>query len=159
MKQIRYTSTGLAEELRTRLGLKETASVARMIRHYTNEGLLETVGAVNTGTGRKRLYVEDAVLMAGVLLRFNRLGIPVGIMKELLRVLRKHLSAKHSGRGLLEVCEQMKKPCLFLTIPGDNDRRVFEARILEKDAFVTAPDLDAIVIQLARYVPKLRHAG
>ena len=155
MAQTPYTSTAIADELVSRLGMEATTDVARMIRHYTNEGLLETIGAVNTGTGRKRLYKEDAILRGAVLLRLNRLGVPVGVMKELFSALKKHLSAKHHGRDLLEVCHKMQHPCLFLTIPDGVGRKGFGAHVREREAFNTAPiTVDAIVIQLARYLEK-----
>ena len=150
--QSQYTSTGIAEALVTRLGLAAKVDVARMIRHYTNGGLLKTVGAVHTGTGRKRVYSEDAVLQAGVLLRLNRLGVPVGVMKEMLTQLRRNLSVNHGNQTLLQVCQTMDDPCLFLVIPDDKGRSL-QTKVLERKKFDGAPsDIDAVVISLAKFL-------
>jgi DNA-binding transcriptional MerR regulator len=147
-----YTSTGIAEALAARLGLKAKVDTARMIRHYTSSGLLKTVGAVHTGTGRKRVYSEDAVLQAGVLLRLNRLGVPVGVVKEMLAQLRRNLAVRHGNKTLLEVSRAMEDPCLFLVIPDENGSGL-QTKILERKKFDEAPaGIDAVVISLAKFL-------
>src|SRR4051794_25494072 len=95
--QTQFTAKGIAARLvNLNLGRDED-EIFRMVRHYSNHGLIDTVGAVHTGSGRSRVYSDEAMLLAGILFRLNRLGVPVGVMKELLSGLRVHLKNEHQG--------------------------------------------------------------
>ena len=143
-----FTSTTLARELSRRLRLNNEATLARTLRHYTNQGLLKTAGVLHTGTGRSRIYDRDALLRATVLMVLNRLQIPIGALKELLSALDRHLTNTHSGRSLTEVTGGLEDPCVFFEIPMDATGQT-TARILPKAKFHSAPaDRQLIVIQL-----------
>lgn len=52
------------------------SAVIDRLRNWTKEGLLETAGAKNPGTGRRRHYPEDALVDALVLTTLSDMGIP-----------------------------------------------------------------------------------
>lgn len=49
----------------------------RKIRHWTNSDILSPIGDKNTGTGVSRLYDENAVYTAALLLETTRYGVTV----------------------------------------------------------------------------------
>jgi DNA-binding transcriptional MerR regulator len=118
----RYTAAGVAEKLLTPKGPAK-AEIIRTIRHYAGVALLMPVGAVNTGTGNKRLYPRDATIRAAVLLRLNRLGIPVGVLRELFARFERYLMKKFKTNDLIEICGSMTNPYMFLIVPEDGDSR------------------------------------
>ena len=106
---ITHTASGLSAKLAD-LGLGKREEIMRVVRHYTAEGLLETVGAVNTGTGKKRTYPEEALLKAVILLRLNQLGVPIGVIRHLVRGLTKATDRKLSASLLEAVRHRLKRP-------------------------------------------------
>jgi hypothetical protein len=63
-------------------GVVDTALVER-IRHWTRERLLKVAGQHHAGTGRARLYNEDAVYDASVLHVLTGAGFNVGSLRYL----------------------------------------------------------------------------
>ena len=125
MANATYTAAGLAEKIVPSTGPSK-AEIIRMIRHYTGEALLMPIGAVNTGTGKKRLYPSDAPLRAAVLLQLNRFGIPIGILKRVFRLFDRYLQKEFNTIDLVEASKKLTKPCIFVSLPeSDNDTRRF----------------------------------
>ncbi len=143
-----FTASGLAAKLEE-LDLGTSAETIRVIRHYSNEGLLKPIGAVNTGTGRRRTYRRTDVLKAAILLRLNRLGIPVGVIKELFNGLDAFIKAELSTNFVDAVETKLKRPCLVLSIPGSSPRR--PPRLLEYEEAHASADDEIIILGLSRY--------
>jgi hypothetical protein len=57
----------------------DIASSVERVRHWTREGLLELVGDRNPGTGRKRLYDEQALTTARILNALASFGVGIGL--------------------------------------------------------------------------------
>ncbi len=137
-----YTAAGVAEKLLTPKGPAKP-EIIRTIRHYAGVALLMPVGAVNTGTGNKRLYPRDAPIRAAVLLRLNRLGIPVGVLRELFARFERYLTKTFKTTDLIEICGSMSNPYMFLIVPEDGDPKakdyVIVGELGELDEFVTRP--------------------
>ncbi len=112
----------MAEKLFTAKGPTK-AEIIRTIRHYAGVALLMPVGAVNTGTGNKRLYPRDATVRAAVLLQLNRLGIPVGVLRELFARFERYLMKKFKTNDLVEIITPMTNPYMFLIVPEDGDSK------------------------------------
>lgn len=49
----------------------------RKIRHWTNEDVLSPVGDKHTGTGVSRMYDEEAIYIAALLLEITKYGVTV----------------------------------------------------------------------------------
>lgn len=155
--ETQFTTRGLAMRL-VELDAAETSEeVFRVIKHYSNHGILNTVGAVHTGTGKSRVYPENAVAEAAILLRLNKLGLPVGVMQELFRSLRTHLAQHFAGQTLTQAARTLDKPCVFFVLPDDKERsladsaRLYPLEKLEK-VDELPPDYDLLMIQLARFL-------
>jgi hypothetical protein len=137
-----YTAAGVAEKLVTPLGPAKP-EIIRTIRHYAGVALLMPIGGVNTGTGNKRLYPRDAPVRAAVLLRLNRLGIPVGVLRELFARFERYLMRKFKTKDLIEIISPMSNPYMFLIVPEDGDPKakdyVIVGELGELDDLVARP--------------------
>jgi hypothetical protein len=60
----------------------------RRLRDWSNIGVLDISGRHREGTGRHRLYSTDAVYVAAVLLRMADLGVPVGTLNRIARLIQ-----------------------------------------------------------------------
>ncbi|HEY9079478.1 hypothetical protein [Magnetovibrio sp.] len=60
---------------------KALEQTVRKIRHWTNSDILSTVGEKNTGTGVSRMYDENAVYIAALMLEITRYGITVDMLE------------------------------------------------------------------------------
>lgn len=148
----KYTAAQLANKLLTPKGPSQT-EIIRIIRHYAGVALLMPIGAVNTGTGNKRLYPRDAPLRAAVLLRLNRLGIPIGVLKEVFEKFESYLLKSFKTKDLIEICRPMRDPCMFLTVPEDGDSRTMRYVIIsEIRSFKTLSRRPLIAIRLSPYL-------
>lgn len=56
---------------------KSVEQTMRKIRHWTNSDILSPIGDKHTGTGVSRLYDEDAVYIAALLLEITGYGVTV----------------------------------------------------------------------------------
>src|SRR5215207_7005470 len=150
MADVPYTANGLAKILADDFELGSRAEIHRVIRHYTNAGLLATEGEVHTGTGRKRTYHEDALLRAAILTRLNSLGIPVGSIKKLTNGLDQNVEERY-GDELLPACRKIADPHLVLGIepfdPALKLPQVLAARDLRKPV----PG-DVLILRLGDYL-------
>ncbi|MGO9845440.1 MAG: hypothetical protein ACLPKT_02210 [Methylocella sp.] len=137
-----YTAAGVAEKLVRPQGPAKP-EIIRTIRHYAGVALLMPIGAVNTGTGNKRLYPRDAPVRAAVLLRLNRLGIPVGVLRELFAKFERYLMRKFKTKDLIEIISPMSNPYMFLIVPEDGDPKakdyVIVGELGELDDLVARP--------------------
>lgn len=70
---------------------EEMSAVVERLRNWTKEGLLETVGDKNPGTGRPRRYDNDALTDALILTTLADIGIPSVRASQL----------RHDRKGLL----------------------------------------------------------
>ena len=128
--------------------------IFRLVRHLTAQGLLDTVGAVNTGSGRRRLYSAGARVNAAVLLRLHRLGGTVGLMREAINALKQGLKKDYHTTDIIAACEGMERPTLFIFVPNEKGYGKMSVRL--KDWSTAAetlnPDKDVFVIQLGRFL-------
>jgi DNA-binding transcriptional MerR regulator len=147
------TAAGIARVLSEKHGLGDTATIFRLVRHLTAQGLLDTTGAVNTGSGRRRLYSTAALVNAAVLLRLHRLGGSVGQMREVVSALKRGLKADHQTTDIVSACVGMERPTLFIFVPDDSHAKI-SVRLKDwSDAIETLnPARDVLVIQLKRFL-------
>ena len=147
------TAKGIARVLSETHGLGDEAMIFRLVRHLTAQRLLDTVGAVNTGSGRSRHYNAAALVDAAVLLRLHRLGGTVGQMREVVSALKRSLRNDFKTTNIVAACEGMERPTLFIFVPDDRHTR-FIARLKEwSTAAATLLDhRDVLVIQLNRFL-------
>jgi hypothetical protein len=73
-------------ELSQRLASRpdEVDLVARRIRHWTNEKLIETVGDRHSGKGRHRQYSLAGIVTAALLWELSKYNLPVGVLEKIL---------------------------------------------------------------------------
>lgn len=112
-----YTVAGLAKSIAS--PKQSEVEIIRMLRHYSGEALLMPTGDVNTGTGRARLYPNDAPLRAAILLRLNQFGVPIGVLKRAFKNFDLYLSAEFSTTDLVAASKSLTAPCLFVMAPED----------------------------------------
>jgi hypothetical protein len=147
------TAAGIARVLSEEHGLGDTTMIFRLVRHLTAQGLLDTVGAVNTGSGRSRLYSAAALVNAAVLLRMHRLGGTIGQMREVVSALKQNLKNDYKTTDIVMACESLERPALFIFVP-DNRRTRISVRLKDWStaAETLKPDRDVLVIQVGRFL-------
>lgn len=147
------TAAGIARVLSEKYGLGDTTTIFRLVRHLTAQGLLDTVGAVNTGSGRSRLYGSAALINAAILLRLHRLGGTVGQMREVVSALKQSLKNDYKTTDIVTACESLARPTLFISVPDDRRTRI-SVRLKDWGAAAETlkPDRDVLVIQLGRFL-------
>ncbi|MBD2747787.1 hypothetical protein IC232_13870 [Microvirga sp. BT688] len=143
-----YTATALAAKLDD-LGLGRDADTIRIVRHFTEEGLLQTIGAVNTGKGKKRLYARESLLKAIILLQLNHLGLPIGSIKRLVRGLGETTAAELQTDLVGAVTHTLRHPCLVLPIPGGEGCE--QPRLVEVQQAYRRGDQNVLVLDLKPY--------
>lgn len=143
----------LARVLSIKFRLGGQSELMRQLRYFTMEGLLETVGSVHTGSGRKRLYPPSILIKAVVLLRLSQSGAKVGIMKRHIKALEAFIRHAYGTRDLSDACSGLKHPAVYFELP-DQRHGLVRARLVERDGLLATvkPNVDFIVIQLARYL-------
>jgi hypothetical protein len=144
----------LAEILATQHKLGEKGEIMRQLRYFTAEGLLETVGSLHTGSGRKRVYSASAVIRAVVLLRLFQSGATVGLMKDYMAALEKFTSRRYKTKDLQVACRGLIRPTIFLILPDRRYKIGVAGRLLAwKKGVAEVPlDIDFIAIQIARFL-------
>jgi hypothetical protein len=143
----------LADLLATKHKLGDRDEIMRRLRYFTSESLLETVGSVHTGSGRKRSYPPSAVIKSAILLRLFQSGATVGVMKEYMMALEKFTMEKYNTRDLLTACRVLKRPTVFLVLPDQRYSRT-HARLAEWDKALKGvyTNVDFVIIQVARFL-------
>jgi DNA-binding transcriptional MerR regulator len=61
----------------------------RRLRDWSSVGLLDVDARHREGSGRHRLYSPDAVYVAAVLLRMADLGVPIGTLTPIARLIQR----------------------------------------------------------------------
>jgi hypothetical protein len=148
------TAAGLARCLSDDLGFGDEIAVFRLVRHLTAQGLLETVGAVNTGSGRRRLYERASLSHAAILLKLQRLGAPVGVMREVIGALKRGLRKDRGTSNIINACKGMEQPTLFILVPTDRKHGKVSVHLRDgNDGFEKIyPDSDFFVIRIGRFL-------
>jgi hypothetical protein len=143
----------LADALAITHKLGDRDEVMRRLRYFTSEGLLETIGSVHTGSGRKRLYSPSALIKAVVLLRLFQSGATVGVMKLYMSALEGFTMNTYKTRDLVKACGGLNRPTIFLVLPDQRYSRT-TARLEGWDAALkhVHKDADFMVIQIARFL-------
>lgn len=143
----------LADALATKHKLGDRDEIMRRLRYFTSESLLETVGSVHTGSGRKRLYPASALIKSVVLLRLFQSGATVGVMKAYMTALEGFTMKKYKTKDLLTACGGVKRPTIFLVLPDQRYSRT-RARLAEWDSALATvkPNVDFTIIQIARFL-------
>jgi hypothetical protein len=134
-----------------KLGKKD--ELMRQLRYFTSEGLLETAGAVHTGSGRKRQYSQEALVKAVVLSRLFQSGATVGLMKAYVSVLEEFMQRKYNTKNLLVACSTLKRPTVYLALP-DERYKIAEAGLFdwEEAVKIFKPNVDFLAIQIGRFL-------
>lgn len=158
-----FTAAGIAEQLLVEIGTATNGptkdEIIRMIRHYSGAGvpLLMPIGAVNTGTGKARLYSGDAPLRARVLLNLNRFGIPIGVLKKMFADFDGYLEREFGKSDLIEICGAIVYPNLFLSVPEERSSTPQQCAVVaELDQFTTFARRPLIVLPLSKKFPPIR---
>ena len=147
------TAAGIARVLSEKHGLGDTTTIFRLVRHLTAQGLLDTVGAVNTGSGRSRLYSAAALVNAAVLLRLHRLGGTVGQMREVVNALKQSLKKDYKTTDIVTACESLERPTLFIFVPDAGHTKIsVRLKDWSEAAETLNPDRDVLVIQIKRFL-------
>ena len=143
----------LADALATKHKLGDRDEIMRRLRYFTSESLLETVGSVHTGSGRKRLYPPSALIKSVVLLRLFQSGATVGVMKAYMTALESFTMKVYKTKDLLKACGDLKRPTIFLVLPDQRYSRT-RARLAEWDSALATvkPNVDFTIIQIARFL-------
>jgi hypothetical protein len=136
---------------RHRLGNRE--EILRQLRYFTADELLETVGSVHTGSGRKRLYPPSALIKAVLLLRLFQSGASVGLMKKYMKALEAFIRRVYKTKDLSVACSRLLNPVVYLELP-DGRHGLTRVRLAERDAMLDAvkPNVDFMVIQVGRFL-------
>jgi DNA-binding transcriptional MerR regulator len=61
--------------------------VARRVRHWTNEKLIDTVDKPHSGKGRHRRYHQEGLMIAAILWELSRYDVPIGVLEKILPAL------------------------------------------------------------------------
>ena len=73
----------------------EVSQVSRAVQHWTTAGLLSTVeGEPHQGTGRHRLYNEEALYRAAILLTLSQYGLQIKHLRSAMDQLSEGLDPK-----------------------------------------------------------------
>jgi DNA-binding transcriptional MerR regulator len=149
-----YAVSDLAEILATQHKLGDKDVIKRRLRYFTSERLLDTVGAVHTGSGRRRLYSQSAMLKAVVLIRLFQMGATVGLMKEYMEALQEFTLRVFNTKDLLVACRGLEKPTIFLILPDLRYKIGVAGRLMEWKYAVASirPNIDFIAIQIYRFL-------
>lgn len=146
----------LAEKLASEHKLGDKDVIQRRLRYFTSEGLLETVSAIHTGSGRSRLYSQSAMLKAVVLLRLFQMGATVGLMKEYIESLQEFTQRVFNTNDLLVACRKLIKPTIFLILPDLRYKIDAAGRLIEWNYAVSSitehENIDFIAIQIHRFL-------
>jgi hypothetical protein len=143
----------LADALATKHKLGDRDEIMRRVRYFTTEQLLETIGSMHTGSGRKRLYPPSALIKAVVLLRLFQTGATVGMMKSYMKALEAFAMKVYQTKDLLKACEKLVRPTIFIVLPDQRYSHT-TVRLSSFDAALkhVKPNADFIVIQIARFL-------
>lgn len=144
----------LADALAYQHLLGDRDEIMRRLRYFTGKSLLETVGSLHTGSGRKRVYPPSALIKAVVLLRLFQSGTTVGVMKAYIIALERFTMKAYKTRDLLKVCKRMKRPTIFIVLPDQRYSRT-RARLFEWECAnlkTVKSNVDFTVIQMARFL-------
>ncbi len=143
----------LADTLAAKHKLGDRDEIMRRLRYFTTEQLLETVGSMHTGSGRKRLYPPSALIKAVVLLRLFQSGATVGVMKSYMSALQKFTAKRYKTTDLLKACDGLDRPTIFLVLPDQRYSRT-TARLAGWDVALknVKRNADFIVIQIERFL-------
>jgi DNA-binding transcriptional MerR regulator len=143
---MQFTAKEIAERI---VGNGELQPAIERVHHWTREGLLEPIGDRNPGTGRRRLYSEDAVVAAKVLNLLAGLGVGVNVMRTALTLTR------HAWENLKENRDRgiVTYLCLDAGVGPAPLVRLFE----QPDVTITTPD-GKEVASLGRRPEMLDHA-
>lgn len=125
------TATEIAKELAEEYKDETRADIVRVIRHYTGTPLLRPLGALNTGTGRKRLYPSDALARAAVLLRLNSLGIPIGVINEAFEHFNQNLHKQFKTTDLVRAAACLQDPAVILALPDRRREKSWRAQLVD----------------------------
>jgi hypothetical protein len=109
------TLTELTDRL-AKISPESTATRNRQLRHWTDLGVLPLTGELNTGTGRGRLYEDDAIYLAAVAVELARYEATAGTVKRVLSELASEF--RRSGSRVREFATNKRKLWLLLTPTG-----------------------------------------
>lgn len=83
-----YTLKQVAPILARALPGNDVEKLARQVRHWTLNGLVNTVGSMHTGTGVSRRYNAEEIRIAAIIGEFSRYGMTITELGEIRGYLR-----------------------------------------------------------------------
>jgi hypothetical protein len=148
-----FSVSDLAAILANQHKLGKKDELMRQLRYFTSEGLLETVGEIHTGSGRKRQYSQESLVKAVVLSRLYQSGATVGLMKGYIGALEDFIQREYETKNLLVACRMVERPTIYLALP-DERYKIAKASLFDwKDAVkIFKPNVDFIAIQIGRFL-------
>src|SRR5262249_23253071 len=72
----------------------EKGPLIERLRYWTAQGLLETVGELNPGSGRERAYDPDIIFLTAILDSLNNFGLQVGKLRAYGAILDRATQAR-----------------------------------------------------------------
>jgi hypothetical protein len=82
----------------------------RRLRHWAQHGVLETSGALHVGTGRSRQFGAEQAYVAAVLMRLVDMGLAIGAIKQVARVIAHAYATDSETRPLWEAAKRRGVP-------------------------------------------------
>jgi hypothetical protein len=148
-----FSVSDLAQILAMQHKLGKKDELMRQLRYFTSEGLLETIGEIHTGSGRKRHYSQDTLIKAVVLSRLFQSGATVGLMKAYMNALEEFVQRRYKTKSLLIACRTLERPTIYLAL-ADERYKIAEVGLFgwEEAVKTFKPDVDFIAIQIARFL-------
>jgi hypothetical protein len=97
---------------------ESTDTLNRQLRSWTEGGALPLVGDLFIGTGKSRLYEDDAVLLAAVAVELARWGIPIGkIRTVLMYIWSMFILPNHLGSHEMKEIKNGRSDLVMLIFP------------------------------------------
>jgi len=132
---------------------EDVDSVARRIRHWTNEKLIDTIDEIHSGKGKHRRYHQEGLLIAAVLWELSRYNVPVGVLQKILPALdslvyedyAKVTSGEMSGNLITETLSGTTP--LWLAVIYDEIKNDFNCRYIRvKSGIQELMEDDSVII-------------
>lgn len=116
-----YTLKELSDKLAAFSG-ETPETLNRQIRSWTEAGAMPLVGDLFIGTGKSRLYEDDAVLLGIVGIELAKWGLPIGKLRLVLAAMYAQMNV--SGLSKLGAIRDGSSDALVMLSPSRNDRGI-----------------------------------
>jgi DNA-binding transcriptional MerR regulator len=107
-----YTASFIADHISELRGL---TGLLRTVRYWASSGLLRASGKVITGKGKHRLFPDQEIVRAGILLELATWGVPVGLLEGAMTALSKACTNLGLDDDLIQLIELAPKGFIVFT--------------------------------------------